>query len=136
MTGPIDEGVSGFSPPTIVLVGPCASGKSTLAHELEDVGIRVRVCGQEHSSIRDFWRKMNPDVLVALSIDLPTLRARRHREWPETLFAVQQRRLASAFASADLVIDTSRESPRQAAQLVQRYLSERLTHARDHQSFS
>jgi len=125
MTGPTDDRVSGSGrPPTIVLVGPCASGKSTLAHQLEKVGIEVRVCGQEHSSIRDLWRKMNPDILVALSIDLPTLRSRRHEEWPETLFAVQQQRLASAFASADLVIDTSRESPGRAAQLVQRYLRE------------
>lgn len=136
MTGPTDERVSGSPPPTIVLVGPCASGKSTLAHELEEVGIVVRVCGQEHSSIRDLWRKMNPDVLVALSIDLPTLRSRRHGEWPETLFAVQQRRLASAFACADLVIDTRRESPRRAAQLVQRYLRERRIALRDQPPFN
>lgn len=133
MTGPTDRIVWGSTPLTIVLVGPCASGKSTLAHELEEAGIVVRVCGQEHSSIRDFWRKMNPDVLVALSIDLPTLRSRRHEEWPETLFAVQQRRLASAFECADLVIDTSRESPEGAAQLVQRYLRERPSLPRNQQ---
>lgn len=124
MTGPTDRSVSGTAPLTIVLVGPCASGKSTLAHELEEAGIAVRICGQEHSSIKDFWRTMNPDVLVALSIDLPTLRSRRNEGWPETLFAMQQRRLESAFACADLVIDTSRESPQRAAQLVQRYLRE------------
>lgn len=109
--------------PSIVVVGPCASGKTTLARELGKVGIPVRICGQEHSSIRDFWRTMDPDVLVALSIDLRTLRTRRHEGWPEHLFSVQQQRLASAFASADLVIDTTQASPQQAAELVRRHLA-------------
>jgi hypothetical protein len=78
----------------------------------------VRVCGQEHSSIVELWRKMQPDVLVALSIDLPTLRARRYRTWPEALFATQLQRLATAYDAADLVIDTRRETPHGAAMLV------------------
>lgn len=108
--------------PTIVVVGPCASGKTSLARELAKSGIPVRICGQEHSSIRDLWRKLHPDVLVALAIDLPTLRARRHEQWPESLYVVQQQRLASAFATADLVIDTSRVTPGEAAAMVRRHL--------------
>lgn len=108
--------------PTIVIVGPCASGKTSLARELEKSGIPVRICGQEHSSIRDLWKKLDPDVLVALAIDLPTLRARRHELWPEPLYVVQQQRLASAFATADLVIDTSRVTPGEAAAMVRRHL--------------
>jgi adenylate kinase family enzyme len=123
MTGIANTTASGHHYlPTIVVVGPCASGKTTLARELGRAGIPVRICGQEHSSIKDFWRTMNPDVLVVLSIDLQTLRTRRHESWPEHLFFVQQLRLASAFASADLVIDTTRESPQQAADLVRRHL--------------
>ena len=108
--------------PTIVVVGPCASGKTSLARELAKSGIPVRICGQEHSSIRDLWRTLQPDVLVALAIDLSTLRARRHEQWPEPLFVVQQQRLASAFASADLVIDTTRVTPGEAAALVLQHL--------------
>lgn len=108
--------------PTIVVVGPCASGKTTLARELAKAGIPARICGQEHSSIRELWRKMEPDILVALAIDLPTLRARRHDRWPESLYSVQQQRLASAFATADLVIDTSRVTPGQAAAMVRQLL--------------
>lgn len=108
--------------PTIVIVGPCASGKTSLARELAKSGIPVRICGQEHSSIRDLWRKLDPDILVALAIDLPTLRARRHDLWPEPLYVVQQQRLASAFATADLVIDTSRVTPDEAAAMVRCYL--------------
>lgn len=108
--------------PTVVIVGPCASGKSSLARELAKSGIPVRICGQEHSSIRELWRKLEPDVLVALAIDLPTLRERRHEMWPEPLYVVQQQRLASAFATADLVIDTTRVTPGEAADLVRQHL--------------
>lgn len=94
-------------PRKIVLVGPCASGKTTLAHRLEIHGHHVRICGQEHSGIRDFWRHMNPDVLVALDVDLITLRQRRSAEWPENLYLVQRGRLASAFAAADIVVDST-----------------------------
>ncbi len=118
MEGSADTAAARDRGPTIVVVGPCASGKTTLARELGKAGIAVRICGQEHSSIRDLWQKMHPDLLVALSIDLPTLRERRHESWPEHLFMVQQARLASAFASADLIIDTTRESPARAAELV------------------
>ncbi len=91
----------------IILVGPCASGKSTLAHRLLECGHDVRICGQEHSGIRDFWRRMQPDVLVALDVDLPTLRQRRSSSWPENLYQVQRDRLASAFLAADVVIDSA-----------------------------
>ena len=91
----------------IVLVGPCASGKTTLAHHLKVHGHHVRVCGQEHSGIRDLWRHMDPDVLIALDVDLATLRQRRSAEWPEHLYLVQRGRLASAFAAADIVVDST-----------------------------
>lgn len=92
----------------IILVGPCASGKTTLASYLQAHGHNVRVCGQEHSGIRDFWRHLSPDVLVALDVDLVTLRQRRSAEWPEHLYLVQRGRLASAFAAADIIVDSTR----------------------------
>ena len=105
--------------PRVVLVGPCASGKSTLAARLAAAGIDARVCGQEHSAIRDLWRKMHPDLLVALDVDLETLRERRSPTWPERLYEVQRARLAGAFAAADLVIDTAATDPDDtAAQVV------------------
>ena len=105
--------------PRVVLVGPCASGKSTLATRLAAVGIDARVCGQEHSAIRDLWKRMQPDLLVALDVDLETLRERRSPTWPERLYEVQRARLAGAFAAADLVIDTAATDPDEtAAQVV------------------
>jgi shikimate kinase len=91
----------------IVVVGPCASGKTTLASRLCELGLDVRVCGQEHSEIHNLWLKLEADVLVALTLDLATLRARRSPTWPERLYDVQQERLRDAYAAADVVIDTA-----------------------------
>ena len=96
------------SQPLIVVVGPCASGKSTLVDGLRRLGYRAMVCGQEHSEIRTLWKHANPDVVVALDVDLPTLRRRRDEGWPEWLYRVQQRRLREAAAAATVRVDTSR----------------------------
>lgn len=106
------------SRPRIVVVGPCASGKSTLANQLRELGHDVRVSGQEHSSIRNLWRKIDHDVLVALEIDLDTVRARRSPSWPEDVYQRQQERLRDAYAAADIVIDTATASPDEAVRLV------------------
>lgn len=106
------------SRPRIVVVGPCASGKSTLANQLRELGHDVRVSGQEHSSIRNLWRKIDHDVLVALEIDLDTVRARRSPSWPEDVYQRQQDRLRDAYAAADIVIDTATASPDEAVRLV------------------
>jgi len=94
----------------IVVVGPCASGKSTLTSQLTDLGFDARVCGQEHSAIPHLWKRLRPDVLIALDVDLDTLRARRHQSWSEGLYLAQRARLLSAFHSADLSIDSSAAS--------------------------
>jgi deoxyadenosine/deoxycytidine kinase len=93
--------------PHIVIVGPCASGKSTLSANLRELGFDAAVCSQEHSEIATLWRHSQPDVLIALDIDLETIRARRGREWPETIYRVQIERLKSARAAADVIIDAS-----------------------------
>lgn len=92
---------------TIVIVGPCASGKSTLASNLQKQGVDARVSGQEHSEISHLWQHLNPDLVIGLQIDLETLRERRGRTWSQTLFIAQQRRLRSAYAAADLILDTT-----------------------------
>jgi adenylate kinase family enzyme len=99
--------------PRIVVVGPCASGKSTLAGRLLALGHDVRVSGQEHSSIHNLWQKLDHDVLVALVIDLETLRARRSASWPQEIYDLQQERLRGAYDAADLVIDTASTPPGQ-----------------------
>lgn len=90
----------------VVVIGPCASGKTTLTQRLRALGFDARACGQEHSEIRELWKHMQPDVLIGLWIDLETLRDRRSSaSWAGSIYARQQQRLASGYAHADLVID-------------------------------
>jgi dienelactone hydrolase len=89
----------------LVVVGPCASGKTTLVAALREAGVDASVCAQEHSEIPTLWNHTEPDLLVLLEVDLATIRARRSPTWPEQIFLEQQRRLENARASADVVID-------------------------------
>ncbi|MEJ7837450.1 MAG: hypothetical protein WKF81_01470 [Thermomicrobiales bacterium] len=107
---------------SIVIVGPCASGKSTLAVNLREIGINARVSGQEHSEISSLWRRQDPDMVIGLHIDLETLRQRRGSSWSEWLFESQLRRLHDAYAAAGLHIDTVMLSESEALQAVLRHL--------------
>ncbi|MGH2531598.1 MAG: hypothetical protein ACRDJW_04770 [Thermomicrobiales bacterium] len=92
-------------PPRIAVVGPCASGKSTLVEGLRQLGFDAYVCGQEHSEISTLWRHGNPTAVVFLEVDLGTIRRRRGSDWPADLFAAQLRRLENAREVALLIID-------------------------------
>ena len=102
-----EQGRKVARPLRVVVVGPCASGKSTLVRGLRDLGYDAIACGQEHSEIATLWRHAEPDVLIALLVDLPTVRRRRGDDWPERLHEVQKHRLAPAVAAADLVLDSA-----------------------------
>lgn len=91
----------------IVVVGPCASGKTTLVNKLSELGYDAHACAQEHSEIATLWRHTPPDLLIALQATVGAVRARRGEQWPEWLHNTQLRRLRNAYASADLTIDTS-----------------------------
>jgi hypothetical protein len=69
-------------------------------------GIDAYVAGQEHSAIRNLWAKRDPDIIVALDLDLETLRQRRGATWSSSLYQVQHERLRDAFAAASTIIDT------------------------------
>ena len=91
----------------IVVVGPCAAGKSTLVAALRALGYDARVSGQEHSAIPNLWQHSHPDVLIALDVDIAAVRDRRGSEWPEWLHDLQVQRLNVATSAADLAIDTT-----------------------------
>lgn len=80
----------------IVVIGPCAAGKSTLVAALKEHGYDARVSGQEHSEIRTLWTRSSPDVLVALSANITAIRARRGPWWPEWLLELEKARLTEA----------------------------------------
>jgi cytidylate kinase len=107
----------------IGLVGPCASGKSTLATRLEKLGYRVKHIAQEHSFVKDMWKRItNPDVLIFLDASYPLTRERRKLDWSEADYAEQHRRLAHARANADLYIYTDPLSIAEVEQQIVKFL--------------
>jgi chloramphenicol 3-O-phosphotransferase len=109
----------------IVVVGPCAAGKSTLVTALRAIGYDAHVSGQEHSEIATLWQHSQPDVLIALDVDITAVRDRRGDSWPEWLHDLQVRRLAAASHAADLAVDTTILSAQDVVARVVAYL-ERL----------
>jgi cytidylate kinase len=108
----------------IGIVGPCGSGKSTLIAALEARGFTGRHIAQEHSYVKDMWKRItNPHVLIFLQASFPVCTARRKLNWNEADFAEQQRRLAHALEHADLVVDTNSLTPTEVASRVLDFLS-------------
>lgn len=93
--------------PLVGLVGPCGAGKSTIGARLKLRGYRVKHIAQEHSFVKDMWKRIaNPEVLIFLDASYPITNARRNLGWAEADYLEQQRRLAHARAHADLYIFT------------------------------
>ena len=80
----------------IVVVGPCASGKTTLVTRLQELGLDAHNVAQEHSGIKTLWRKKRPDVVVMLEASLPVIRCRRPVPWGEERLTAQRERLKDA----------------------------------------
>lgn len=108
--------------PRIVVVGPCASGKSTLVAALRAHGYDAYSAAQEHSAVARLWQRSSPDVLIALTATIQSVRARRGETWPEWLHTAQRERLHTAELEADLVIDTSRLTAEEVSQTAMAFL--------------
>jgi len=97
--------------PLIGVVGPCASGKSTLIAGLTRLGFHTRHIAQEHSYVKDMWQRLtNPDILVFLNASYPITCQRRKLDWTEADWQEQQQQLSHARAHADLYLDTDKLS--------------------------
>jgi cytidylate kinase len=93
--------------PLIGVVGPCASGKSSLIAGLTRMGYRARHIAQEHSYVKDMWQRLTkPDILIFLDATHQTTCWRRRLDWTEAEWQEQQYRLRHARANADLYLDT------------------------------
>lgn len=110
--------------PRIVVVGPCASGKSTLVARLRENGHDAHAVAQEHSAVRDLWQRRQPDVLIALDVSLDVVRQRRSPDWLESVYERQHERLAAAYAAADLVIDSAAYDADEVHAMVETFLAE------------
>ena len=109
-------GRSGSAGPRVVIVGPCAAGKTTLVSRLHALGYDAHACAQEHSGVPYLWQLSEPDLLLFLDADRATIGARRGYEWPAALDEAQQARLAHARAHADLYLDSGPLTPDEVAE--------------------
>ncbi len=95
----------------IAIVGPCASGKSTLARGLAEQGIRARQVVQEHSFVPEMWQVIaQPDLLVYLDASFQTCSQRKNLNWRQREYDEQNLRLAHAKENCDLLIQTDGQS--------------------------
>jgi cytidylate kinase len=108
---PTDDEPASTTGLLIGVVGPCGSGKSTLIAGLIRLGYRTRHIAQEHSYVKDMWKRLtNPDLLVFLDASWPVTCRRRNLDWTMAEWEEQQRRLSHARAHADLYVDTDEVS--------------------------
>jgi GTPase SAR1 family protein len=93
----------------IAVVGPCASGKSTLTQVLKAAGYEARHPAQEHSYVANMWQRISqPDLLIYLDVDYANTIARRpHTGGGPQRLAEQRHRLRHARENCDLYLDTS-----------------------------
>ena len=111
------------SPVRVAVVGPCASGKSTLVAALKAAGYDARHPAQEHSYVKDMWQRLvDPDVLIYLDINYQALLGRRPNFGEPEYLEREKERLAHARAHADLVVDTSEREPESVKSQVLSYL--------------
>lgn len=101
--------------PRIVVIGPCAAGKSSLVARLKARGLDASACAQEHSDVPYLWQLSKPDLVLFLDADRDTIGARRGVAWPAALDRAQRRRLARGRARVDCYIDSSALTPEEVA---------------------
>ena len=109
----------------IVVVGVCASGKTTLTRALRRLGLNARQVLQEHSYVPDMWLRLaHPDLLIYLDADADTIRRRRRSEsWPDWLRLAEVKRLRHALEHCDLYVKTDDLSPSEVEAIVVDFLS-------------
>ena len=113
------------APLRVAVVGPCASGKSTMVKALRAVGYEARHPAQEHSYVPDMWlRLVNPDVLIYLDVSYEALLTRRPTFGEREYLEREKARMAHAREHADLVVDTSGMTSEAVRARVLEYLEE------------
>lgn len=105
--------------PIIGVVGPCASGKSTLVAALRLKNYHARHIAQEHSYLRDMWKQIaDPDFLIYLDVSFDISIMRTGTSWDRRIFEKQVARLEHARSHADLYIQTDELKPQQVLNIV------------------
>ena len=101
----------------IAVVGPCASGKTTLVEALRQAGVNARQIGQEHSYVPAMWQKINrPDLLIFLNASFETCSQRKNLNWAPADHAEQMHRLRHAREHCDIMIETDDKNEKEVLQ--------------------
>lgn len=107
------------------LVGVCTSGKSTLRARLQARGYTIKHIAQEHSFVKDMWRRItNPDLLIYLDVSFEVSLKRRQMDWTQADYDEQRRRLEHAHQHADLYIQTDSLTPEEVEAKVIAFLED------------
>ncbi len=115
----------------LVIVGPCAAGKSTLRDRLLARGFtQVRVVAQEHSGVRDLWKMRGyPDCLVFLDVRVETANVRQGRsDWTLAAHTEQLHRLQHARLACDLYLPTDDLTPDDVVERVEQFITTQCHH--------
>lgn len=97
---------------TIAIVGPCAAGKSTLAHSLQSLGYAARQIAQEHSYVPSMWKRLtDPDMLIYLDASYEICTRRKSLNWLQSEYEEQKLRLKHAREHCQIYIDTNELAP-------------------------
>jgi molybdopterin-guanine dinucleotide biosynthesis protein len=108
---------------SIVVIGPCGTGKTTLVEALQAQGYAARVVAQEHSAVQHLWEHQEtPTALIMLDATPAVISARRHNEFPQWLYEQQRQRLRSAEEHATLYLHTDELASEQVQQQVIEHL--------------
>lgn len=98
-----------MSEPKVVVMGVCASGKTTLVAGLAEAGICAWNVPQEHSFVRRLWEKQHPTANVIVLLDASfetTVRRRPTIAYGPGLLDEQRRRLTPAREACHLFLPT------------------------------
>lgn len=109
----------------LVIVGPCAAGKSTLVDGLRRTGVSARAVAQEHSRVRDLFRRRPSAGVVYLTADWPVIHARRPLSFGRVQYEDEVKRLLYVRSLADVVVHTDVLTPDDVLALVVRWMRER-----------
>ncbi len=114
---------------SIVVVGPCAAGKSTLVTGLQSRGYSAaRLVPQEHSGVPGLWAwRGMPDVLICLDASVDTINCRQRRtDWTQPVLDEQHKRLRAARQACHLYLPTDELTISQVLETVVTFLEQRL----------